>query len=310
MDTQYEIGRAKKAAAADDFITAQKILKNVLSQDPKHVEAWLALADVVQNPEHSLQCYQRVLKFDPGNQTARHKLEIYQQTPSKSSFAPNAQALENRLQQVPQSEFVHNDLWKVDVINPSTTSASIRTDLQATKPEPEKRSKMKPPQKSKISGRWLEISLIALLVMCAACVLGLVFLIPKNNVVQGEQSGEEVSPTSENVTAVIFENIRASNTENYARYMATIYSKSPAYKSTEAMTREAFSLFDLSYNISSVKVIEQKKNQAVVAFVLTTKKIRGASFRDNRITGEMILRKENGVWKIYDQKVHNITYLN
>jgi tetratricopeptide (TPR) repeat protein len=310
MDTQFEIGRAKEAASNGDYPAAQNILKQVLTQDPQNLSAWLALADVLQNPEHAVECLQRVLKIDPENQIAHHKIESYQQTPSQTSFAPNAQALENRLQQVTQSEIVHNDPWKVDVINPSTTSASIRTDLPATKPEPEKRSEMKPPQKSKKLGRWLEISLIALLIMCAACVFSLVIFKPKLTAVQGGQITEGLSPTPENVTAVIFENIRASNTENYARYMATIHSKSPGYKSTEAMTKEAFSLFDLSYKISRVKVIDQKRDKAVVAFVLTTKKIRGPSFRDNRITGEMILRKENGVWKIYDQKVHNITYLN
>jgi hypothetical protein len=146
--------------------------------------------------------------------------------------------------------------------------------------------------------------------MCAATVFGLVVLIPKNNAVQGGQSGEGASPTPENVTAVILENIRASNAENVSRYMATIHSKSPAYKSTESMTKEAFSMFDLSYKLSELKVIEQNKNQAVVAFVLTTRKIRGPSFRDNRINGEMTLKKENGVWKIYNQKVHNVKYLN
>ena len=29
-----------------------------------------------------------------------------------------------------------------------------------------------------------------------------------------------------------------------------------------------------------------------------------------RINGEMTLKKENGVWKIYNQKVHNVKYLN
>lgn len=315
MDIQHEIGRAKNAVSAGDYSTAQKILKKVLTQDPTNVEAWLALAGVVQNPEHAVKCYQRVLKFDPGNQTASQKLISYQQTPTepdskRTTTYHGAQALENRLQQVARPESMQKDPWELSVHNPSTTSAVSGTVSKAQRPEPKKRAVKKTPQKTNTSGRWLEISLIVLLVMCAATVFGLVVLIPKNSAVQGGQSAEGASPTPENVTAVIFENIRASNAESISRYMGTIHSKSPAYKSTESITKEAFSMFDLSYKISGVKVIEQNKNQAVVAFVLTTRKIRGASFRDNRINGEMTLKKENGVWKIYNQKVHDVKYLN
>jgi hypothetical protein len=109
---------------------------------------------------------------------------------------------------------------------------------------------------------------------------------------------------------VIIENIRASNAESVNHYMATIHSKSPSYQSTKSMTQEAFSLFDLSYKVSGLKIITQTKNEVVVAFTLTTRKIRGPSFRDNRINGEMILREEDGKWKIYEQVVHDVKYLN
>jgi hypothetical protein len=310
MDTQLEIGRAKKAVSNGDCPAAQNILKGVLTQEPQNVSAWLALADVVQNREHAIECLQRVLKIDPGNQTAQRKLESYQQGSTRTFSEPSAQALENRVQQVTQPDASHNDPWNIEGYTPSTANSSIGADTPTPKPKPNQQTPIKTARKNKSRGRWLEISLIAVLVMCAACVFSLVVFSPKITSALGGQTSEKLSPTPENVTAVIFENIRASNTENYGRYMATIHSKSPAYKSTEAMTKEAFSLFDLSYQVSKVRVIEQKRDRAVVAFVLTTKKIRGPSFRDNRITGEMILRKENGVWKIYDQKVDNITYLN
>lgn len=310
MDTQLEIGRAKKAASHGDYPGAQNILKGVLTQDPQNINAWLALADVVQNPEHAVECLQRVLKIDPGNQSAHHKLASYQHTPSRTFSEPTAQALENRVQRVTQPDTALKDPWNGERHTPSAANPSIGTVTQTPKSKPNQKIPQKTTRENRNRKRWLEISLVAILVMCAACVFSLVVFSPKITAALGGQTAEELSPTPENVAGVIFENIRASNTENYARYMATIHSKSPAYKSTEAMTKEAFSLFDLSYKLSRVEVIQQKSDQAVVAFVLTTKKIRGPSFRDNRISGEMILRKENGVWKIYDQKVDNITYLN
>ena len=49
---------------------------------------------------------------------------------------------------------------------------------------------------------------------------------------------------------------------------------------------------------------------ATIFFVLTTKKINGPTFRDNRVTGTMYLRKVDGAWKIYDQKISNVEYLD
>jgi hypothetical protein len=76
------------------------------------------------------------------------------------------------------------------------------------------------------------------------------------------------------------------------------------------MSKEAFSLFDLSHKISGVKVLKQANKEVVVGFTRTTRKIRGPRFRDNVISGEMTLRKEHGDWKIFDQVVHDIKYLN
>ena len=47
MDVHDSIQQAKKAASQDDIATAQKILKQVISEEPKNVEAWLILADSV-----------------------------------------------------------------------------------------------------------------------------------------------------------------------------------------------------------------------------------------------------------------------
>jgi hypothetical protein len=311
MDTQNAITQAKKAARESDLVTAQKILKKVITQDPNNVSAWLALADIVEKPEIRVKCLEQVLKIDPGNEIARQRLFSSLQTSSEleklsETIAPVPQTLDDRLQSVAAPSTELDDPWQIEPQSKVTSSAPAAA-------EPPPKPKRKPPAAKKTpakSGRWLEISLIAVLVMTAACVLGLVFLIPRNTAVQGGQLAEAASPTSENPMAVIFENIRASNAENVAHYMSTIHSKSPSYQTTKSMTQEAFSLFDLSYKVSGLKIINQTKKEVVVAFTLTTRKIRGPNFRDNRINGEMILRQEAGKWKIYNQVVHDVKYLN
>jgi len=311
MDIQNAILRAKKAASDDDFATAQKILKEVIFQDPKNVDAWLTLSEVVKKPELAEKCLQKVLQIEPGNLAAQQKLLNYQSSLPVSEFhpvepKPAPRSLEERLQSVSQPSMELADPWEIPPQTPQPLPSAA---------EPPPAAKQKPPSgkkqrsKPKRSGRWLEFSLIGVLCVMAVCVLGLFIFLPNNALGESDAPAETASPADDPV-AVIIANIRASNAESIPHYMATIHSKSPSYDSTKEMTKQAFGLFDLSYKISGLKIKEQNNNEAVVAFTLTTQKIRGPSFRDNRISGDMILRKEDGRWKIYNQVVHDIKYLN
>ncbi len=383
MDSQKVISQAKEAASKNDFAAAQKLLKQVLTQEPKNVDAWLALAEVVQKPDIKAKCLERVLKLDPDNAAARQQLLYsYQEVSELEKFketltSAEPQTLDDRLQSVSASSAKLDDPWQVAAapsaemdepgqgvpepiaekenpgqgapapsakmddpeqgasspsaeiddswqgpptpsaemddpwkVEPPPQVASSTTSAPGTDPAEKPKRAAKPIQKpGKRKGRWLELSLIGVLVVTALCVFGLFFLIPNRDAVRGEQVSAPEAPT-ENPMNVIIENIRASNAENVNYYMSTIHSKSPSYQTTKNMTKEAFSLFDLSYKVSGLKIIKQTKNEVVVAFTLTTRKIRGPEFRDNRINGEMVLRKEDGKWKIYNQVVHDVNYLN
>ncbi len=67
---------------------------------------------------------------------------------------------------------------------------------------------------------------------------------------------------------------------------------------------------DFSSNVYNVKVLELSDEKARVSFTLITKQVRGPAFRDNQVDGVWILRKDDGAWKLYDQEVNNITYLD
>ena len=313
MDVQDAILQAKKSAGEDDFASAQKILKRVITQEPKNIEAWLTLADVVQKPELAKKCLQQVLKLDPSNQVALKKLyktadsgsELHQVEPES---AP--QEIEERLQSVAQPSLELADPWDVPT-NPSSPPrpAPLGTQSPSTTFQ-EKPISITPSGKPKKSGRWLEFSLIGVLVVMGVCVLGLFFLLPDNASGEGKTPTAVADSSNDDPLAVIFANIDASNAESIPHYMATIHSKSLVYQSTQEMTKQAFDLFDLSYQVSGLKINKQTKNETVVAFTLTTRKIRGPGFRDNRISGDMVLRKEDGRWKIYSQVVHDVKYLN
>jgi len=74
MDAKAKIDEAKAAAAQNNLELAQRLLKDFLQQDPLNVQAWLAMSDVVGNPNDAMRCLERVLKLQPGNELARQRL--------------------------------------------------------------------------------------------------------------------------------------------------------------------------------------------------------------------------------------------
>ena len=120
-----------------------------------------------------------------------------------------------------------------------------------------------------------------------------------------------MSPTDSpsTITSVVYENIAAHNAEDVERYMATLHSDAPNYDETRNILADMYRNYDIEHTITGVDLLKSSKDRAEVSFVLTTRKLQGPSFRDNQVTGVFILRKEDGRWKLYDQKVDDIEYL-
>ena len=65
---------AIEAANQGDKNKAMSFLKEVLSANPKDVDAWLVLAAIMDEPERKRHCLNRVLALDPTNKLAREEL--------------------------------------------------------------------------------------------------------------------------------------------------------------------------------------------------------------------------------------------
>ena len=116
------------------------------------------------------------------------------------------------------------------------------------------------------------------------------------------------TPTSEQLFDILYRNSRAANEENLAAYMATIHPKSPAYHQTETSLPQLFAVYNLEFYFSNLTVTSLKKNEARIHFTLSTRRLSGPAFRNNVVVGTMILRPDNGVWKIYTQDVEDVQY--
>jgi hypothetical protein len=116
--------------------------------------------------------------------------------------------------------------------------------------------------------------------------------------------------TPNDPVSVVQENIKAMNNKDLDKAMATVDEQSASYDQTKQIAKKLFELYDLKYELDSVRVIMQTDDEARVGCMQTTRKVRGPEFRDNKIDFVHTLRKVDGNWKIYYSKVMKLDYLN
>jgi len=333
MDAKVEIQRAKDAARRKEYAAARSILRNVLAAEPANVDAWVAFASVAQKREHAEQCLIQAAKLDPANEKIQEMLARLRQT-SPSAASTRMEVVQNEPYQAVQPGIGHaSDLVSGSETSPANAQTTVPDDslsaflqplqpieaVPATPATPASQAAPLPGSSgSAVRGKRtaasrgcaLETILLVILVGIACFVvagLGAIYL-PRlplvANLIQARPT-----PNLNEITAPIYANIDASNAEDINAYMATIHSLSPGYDQTQSMLGPLFADYDLSYQLTHVEVIEQKRNEAKVAFILVTRKLRGPAFNDNQVTGVMIMRPENGVWKIYNQEIDSVDYI-
>jgi thioredoxin-like negative regulator of GroEL len=74
MDAQTLFNQAVAAIKAKKNGEAQKLLMEVVRQNPRHEQAWLALASVLTDMHQAADCLRRVLALNPNNATAKEWL--------------------------------------------------------------------------------------------------------------------------------------------------------------------------------------------------------------------------------------------
>ena len=114
----------------------------------------------------------------------------------------------------------------------------------------------------------------------------------------------------DDVISVIKDNLKYAENEDLDKLMSTIDEQSPQYASTEKIMKRLFKVYDLTYKLASIKVIEKSDDKAKVSFVQVTMKRNGPAFRNNKLTGVHTLFKTDGKWKIYITKIDKTEYLN
>ena len=104
----------------------------------------------------------------------------------------------------------------------------------------------------------------------------------------------------ESIENLIFDSIQAYNQEDIQAVMDSIHPSSPTRQDTQEMSEYAFLMYDLNYETNDLEIVEISPSEIVVRITLTTIKIDGPEFNDNRSVSLQTLRKYNGEWKFFD----------
>lgn len=110
---------------------------------------------------------------------------------------------------------------------------------------------------------------------------------------------------NEAIKAVIFKNIIAGNTEDINMYMDCIDPTIDVYEQTRALTEQIFEMYDLKYEIKTIRVVGREDNLSEVRVTQLTKRISGPDFIDYQGEIQNLLKKVDGKWKIYETNVIN-----
>ena len=303
-DIQSEINLARIIASQNKLNEAIKILKGVIKKEPHNEDAWLALSEVVQDPEHVKKCLERVLQLDPRNPIARRKFEKLTGPELETLSFLQGTVESNVGKEPPQYLYSQPEKEKFPLsperdfpLQPNPYDAQIAAEPQSRQ--------TKDKTNKKTSGRTLEFALMGLTAVIVLVIIVVAFLPSGSSLI-----ATKPTPTVEDPIAVIHENMRAANAEDLDAYLATIYPRTLVLMSTESTLKELNDTYDLQYQVSNLSILEQDKKEAKVSFVLTTRKIRGPDFRNNRIIGVFILRMHEGHWKIYSQEIEKVDYID
>jgi hypothetical protein len=106
---------------------------------------------------------------------------------------------------------------------------------------------------------------------------------------------------------VVHRNMEAMNAEDVAGYMATIHPEGGGYAETEAALTQLFEIYDLSTTLTDVRLESETAEEARVYALMTTRKLKGPEFNNNRMDVVFTLRKHQGEWKFFNQNVLDIT---
>lgn len=138
MDETTALRRAREAILRDDSETAQRLLAQLLHEQPGSETAWTMLSTVVDQPDRKRDCLERVLHINPGNEAARAQLAALDALREAALPSPEAPPVETA-QEEPAGPSLEAELEPAasQGERPSTPPEDGPSPSLATEPAPE-----------------------------------------------------------------------------------------------------------------------------------------------------------------------------
>ena len=155
-DFSRQLNNAREAISRGDKRTAQQILADILSHDNQNVDAWLLLADILDNPQHRIESLKRVLQINPNNVIANRRLQEI--------------SIPERLE------------------SPGTQISQPRSPTYPSEQIPQPKVPLSPRRQDKLSA-WVYV----LIVVACCLIVGIVFFVFSAN--QGGSSNKAITDT-------------------------------------------------------------------------------------------------------------------
>lgn len=121
-------------------------------------------------------------------------------------------------------------------------------------------------------------------------------------------SAADDSALKKTIQAVVIENLNAAQKENIQALMKTVHTNSPVYQATRSQSEMIFAAYKLKYKLHSVRVIGQDGDWVFARIDVTTTKVDGPDFRNNRTSLLQVFRKDGDSWKYWNQLLLDLTY--
>ena len=80
------LGQARRAMREERLDDAQGILVNLVVREPENDEAWVMLAETLQDPERKLECLEHARRINPRNPATKRAIEAAQHQFAQAAF--------------------------------------------------------------------------------------------------------------------------------------------------------------------------------------------------------------------------------
>ena len=131
----------------------------------------------------------------------------------------------------------------------------------------------------------------------------------KNNTKQDtKQQSSVINANSNEIKKTINDKTKAVNDGNINNYLDTFVKDTDTYNKEKVDKKDYFYNFKVKQEVSEPKILNSSDTEAQVQYVVTTTKLKGPGFLDNKALYVDNLKKVGNSWKINNEDILNVEF--